>query len=193
MKEENTIRKRFYKPYHFFYKVREYPLRHLTEIFQNFHLDDFRQQINLWQNLALSNDQSAYDEGCSREDLIDFIQELHKMIEAFHIISKKSIRQKKNLRVKGLSKQTKNISKVNIPVFLNTEEKARPYTVIKHFSEAFDETYATIELLDLLEAVITYEGNKKAYKGTLILFYMHVHYLIGLAYSMSENKRLIKH
>lgn len=60
-------------------------MNRLTEIFQNFHLYDFRNEINFWQELALCNDQSAYDEGCTREDLMNFIQELHKMIEAFHV------------------------------------------------------------------------------------------------------------
>lgn len=41
----------------------------LTEIFNNFHLDDFREEINFWQHLALSNNHSVYEDGYSREDL----------------------------------------------------------------------------------------------------------------------------
>ena len=191
MKEALATRKRFHKPFHFLNKAGEHPLSRLTEIFQNIHLDDFRQEINLWQELALCSDQSAYDEGCTRGDLMDFIHGLQKMIEAFHIINEKNNQQKKNRQVKGLSKQTKKIlSEINIPVLLTKEEKARPGSVIKHFCKTFKKTYAKIEMMDLLDAVITYEGNRKVYKGNLILFYQHVHYLICLAYKTDKNKKL---
>ena len=194
MKEEKTIRKRFHKPYHFLAKAGPLDIGCLTEIFQNFHLDDFRQQINLWQELALCNEQSAYGEGWTREDLIDFIKELHKLIEAFHILNKETNHQKKKKKIKGLPKQTKKmLSKMNVPVLLTEEEKTRPGLVIKQFCKTFKQAYAKMELLDMLDAAITYEGDKTLYKGNLVLFYQHVHYLIKLAYNISKNKRLINH
>jgi hypothetical protein len=194
MKEEKTTRKRFHKPWHFLSKEGAYPLHCLYEIFKSFHLDDFKSELNLWQELALCNDQSAYEEGGAREDLMDFIHGLQKLIEAFHMLHKKSNRQKINKGIKGFSKQTKKmLSQINNPVFLTTAEMDKPGIVIKQFCKRFTSSYTTIELLDLLEAVITYEGNKNAYKGNLVLFYQHLHYLVRLAYKMEKRKNYIKY
>ncbi len=187
-------RKRYSKPHHFFGNAKKHPESCLAEVFKNFHLEDLRREINLWQHLALSNDQSAYDEGSVREDMMDFIQELHRLIEAFHIINEKNNLQKNNDWTKGLSKQTKKIlSGMNNPVSQTAEEKDRPNSVIKHFCKTFRRAYAKMELLDLLDAVIIYDGDKKVYKGNQVLFYQHLHYLIKLAYNMNKNKMFIKH
>lgn len=193
MNEEKATRKRFHKPYHFLNKGGEHPLPCLYEIFKSFHLDDFRRELSLWQELALCNDQSAYDEGGEREDLMDFVHGLQKLIEAFHLLHKKSNRQKINKGIKGFSKQTKKmLSQINTPVFLTTAEMDKPGIVIKHFCKTFSSSYATIELLDLLEAVITYEGNKNVYTGNLVLFYQHLQYLVRLAYKMEKHKHYVK-
>jgi hypothetical protein len=193
MKEENTTRKRFHKPHHFLNRGGGHPLHCLYEIFTAFHLDDFRRELHLWQELALSNDQSAYDEGGAREDLLDFIHELQKLVEAFHIINNKSNRKKINKRIKRLPEQSKKLlSEINLPVLLTAEEQSSPATVIKHFCKNFTSSYAAIELLDLLEAVITYEGCKKIYKGNLVLLYQHLHYLLRLAYKMQKHKNYRK-
>lgn len=63
MKAGKAIRKSFYKPYHFLNKRGGDSLRCLYEISKSFHLDDFKRELQLWQELALCNDQSAYDEG----------------------------------------------------------------------------------------------------------------------------------
>ncbi len=127
MKEEKTIRKRFHKPYHFLNKGKEHPLRCLYEIFKSFHLDDFKRELHLWQELALCNDQSAYEEGGAREDLLDFIYELQKLMEAFHMLNQKTNRQKINSGTKGFSKQTKKLlEKINRPLLLSAAEKDKP-------------------------------------------------------------------
>lgn len=191
MKEEKMLRKRFSKPYHFLNKAGNHPFQCLAIIFQNFHLDDFRSEIHLWQQLALTNDQSAYDDGDEREDLMDFIQELLKLVEAFYIISEKRNQRKKDKGLEGLSKKTKKmLAKMNTPVLLTSEEKASPNLVVKHFCKTFRNTYAKIELLDLLDAVITYDGEKDVYKGSLMLFYQHMDYLIGLAYLMKKTEKI---
>ncbi len=193
MNEEKTIRKRFHKPYHFLAKAGKLDMGCLTEIFKNFHLDDFREEINHWQQLALSNNQSAYEDGCDREDFIDFVEQLHKLIEAFHCINNKTNHQQQKKRLKGLPKKTKKIlSKMNSPLSLTEEEKNSPGLVITRFCKTFEQPYAKIELLDILDAVITYEGDKTSYKGNLVLFYQHVHCLVKLAYTTGKNKKLIK-
>ena len=188
-----TERKKFYKPHHFLPNTKKHPTRCLWEIFKNFHLGDFREEINLWQQLALSNNQSAYEDGCDREDLIDFVEQLHKLIEAFHCINNKMNHRQKKRRLKGLPKKTKKmLSKMNSPLSLTEEEKNSPGLVITRFCKTFEQSYAKIEVLDMLDAVITYEGDKTSYKGNLVLFYQHVHCLVKLAYTTGKNKKLIK-
>lgn len=187
------MRKRFYKPHHFLNKAGNNPLQSLSEIFQNFHLDDFREEISLWEQFALSNDKSAYVENGEREDLIDFTHELHKLMEAFHILNEKRNQQGTGEQIKGSSKNTKELPlQMNVSVLLTVEEKANPDLVIKHFCETFELAYAEMEILDMLDAVITYEGDNEVYTGNLVLFYQHVHYLIRLAYMMDKSKEFLK-
>lgn len=181
--------KRFYKPYHFLCDTKKHPASCLKEIFKNFHLDDFREEINLWQQLALSNNRSAYEDGHDREDLIDFIKELHKLIEAFYLINKETNCLENKRPLKGMTKKTKKmVFKMNIPLSLTEEEKNRPGLVIKQFCKTLKQAYAKIELMDMLDAVIIYEGNKTLNKVNLVLFYQHVHCLIKLAYRMGKHK-----
>jgi len=81
---------------------------------------------------------------------------------------------------------------LNNPLLLTEDEKAKPTLVITQFGNSFPQSYAKMELLDMLDAVITYEGNKKVYRGNLVLFYQHLHCLVKLAYRMAKNKRQVK-
>lgn len=189
MNGESTAIKRFQKPYHFLNRLEKQGVLCLSEVFKNFHLDDFRRELNLWLHIALSNDQSAYDEGNTREDLIDFIAELHKLIEAFYILHKNYNRSKKNMPGKGLSKQIQRmLREMNIPILLTDEEMRKPALAIKAFCKTFPSGYTKAEILDMLDAVVTYEGNKKIYNGNLVLFYQHLYCLIKLAYQMNKTK-----
>lgn len=188
MEANQSPRKRFNKPWRFFSKAGKPPFRGLREVFQNYHLDDLKQEIQRWQRLALCNDQSAYDEGCIREDLMDFIQELQRLMEAFHMLNERKNRHRKRKQLKGLSKQGRQmLAQMNIPVLLTDEEMKSPENVIKQFCKTFRRSYAQMELLDLLDAVITYEGDKKVYKGQLVLFYEHLYFLVRLAYIMRQR------
>lgn len=189
MESNQSTRKRFHKPWHFFRLACKRPFRGLREVFQNYHLDDLKQEILHWQQLALCNDQSAYDEGCIREDLMDFIQELQRLMEAFHILNETKNRHRKRKQLKGLSKQSRQtLTRMNIPVLLTDEEMKSPKNVINQFCITFRRSYAQMELLDLLDAAITYEGDKKVYKGQLVLFYEHLYFLIRLAYTMRQRE-----
>jgi len=70
----------------------------------------------------------------------------------------------------------------------NNEEIAKPKKVIKQFCAAFKYSYAEIELMDLLDAVITYDDCKKLYKGNLVLFYQYIKWLIYLAYRLDKRR-----
>ncbi|MCW3090490.1 MAG: hypothetical protein JWP81_1559 [Ferruginibacter sp.] len=164
-------------------------MQRLREIFHIFHLDDFRDEITKWQQLALANDQSVYDEGNAREDLIDFCHEFLKLIESLHVLNKTNTKKHKNKWKKNLSNAAKKIiGKMNQPILLNEEEKVNPQLVIKRFCKSFSYSYTKIEILDLLEAVITYEGEKKVYKGNLVLFYQCMKCLLRMAYTICKNK-----
>lgn len=189
METGQPIRKRFDKPWHVLSKAGKGLFHGLREVFQNYHLDDLKQELHHWQQLALCNDQSVYDEGCTREDLMDFIQELQRLIEAFYMLDEKKNKHRKSKQLKRLSKQTRAmLAQMNIPVLLSNEEKKNPESVISQFCKTFRRSYAQMELLDLLDAVITYEGAKKVYKGQIVLFYEHLYFLIKLAYTMQKRK-----
>lgn len=167
METNQSTRKRFNKPWHFFRQAGKRPFRGLREVFHNYHLDDLKQEIQRWQQLALCNDQSVYDEGCTREDLIDFIQELQRLMEAFHMLNETKNRHRKRKQLKGLSKQSRQmLAQMDIPVLLTDEEMKSPENAIHQFCKTFRRSYVQMELLDLLDAVITYEDIKKYTKGS---------------------------
>lgn len=94
----------------------------LSLIFTNFHLDDFKRELKLWLHVALVNEQSAYEEGGAREDLIDFIDQLHRLIEALYLIHKKGKKLDKPLR----KKIANIIEKMNVPISLSETESDNP-------------------------------------------------------------------
>ncbi|RYE59281.1 MAG: hypothetical protein EOP48_01370 [Sphingobacteriales bacterium] len=184
MKNEKEKRKRFNKPYHFLTRGKNQPAKCLAEVFQHYHLDDFREEIETWEQLALSSGLSIYDEGAEREDLIDFVQGLHRLVEAFLLLNTEINGREIGRTLKSLSEDARKlISEMNVPVALTSEQKENPRSVIKQFTQRFKQSYAELELLDLLDAVVTYDGDKEVHKVNLVLFYQHLNYLIKLAYT----------
>ena len=62
------------------------------------------------ERLALANDQSAYDEAYLREDLMDFIEALLKLVEAFWLIRQRNIyKDKPKYALPWISKFTTRI------------------------------------------------------------------------------------
>ena len=180
-------RKRFHKPNFFLNKLNKHPLKRLEEIFKIFHLEDFRNEITKWQQLALANEQSVYDEAYAREDLMDFCNKFLRLIEALHVLNQTTARKQKS-KPNILSKDAKKIiAKLNRPILLDEEEIANPKITIKRFCNSFSYGYTKIETLDLLEAVITYEGVKKVYKGNLVLFYRCTKCLLKIAFIMCKK------
>lgn len=185
MKQVNskTKRERFWKlSYHL---VMEEPsLSRLPYVFQNFHLHDFREELHLWQRVALCNDQSAYDEAASREDLIDFITQLQRLIEAWYLVTRKKQQHKASKKRDKKLKETEPSS--NRLDMLTKEEQAKPSKVIQSFGKTFTADYANAELLDMLDAMMTYKGVLKVRMGSLVFFYEHLSYLVRLAFSKAS-------
>ncbi|WP_290792175.1 hypothetical protein [Flavihumibacter sp. UBA7668] len=182
MKSSNTNRQRFHKPYHFMQLAEEAPFEALAELFHNFSLDNFRQELATWKTLAISNKESIYDDPDSINDLQDFIQELLKLIEAFYLLNKEKNKQYFELLFTALPKETRQkIADKNRPILLTEEEKSNPAIILQQFKQTFTKTYVHIELLDMLEAIITHEGDNHIDKSNLILYYQQFHFLTGLA------------
>ncbi len=174
--DETPVRKRFCKPCHLLHTIKRKPSRCLQHIFENFHLDDFREELNLWLRVALSTDRNAYEEGAAREDLQEFIRRLHCLIEALCILHMARYRETVPLETRKL------LDIANRPFYLTAAEQRQPALVIRHFCSSFRHAYAKMELLDLLEAVVTYNGVQPLCKGTLVAFYQHLYYLVRMAY-----------
>jgi hypothetical protein len=190
MEPNTNSRKRFYKPWHFLSQAGKRPLHILWEIFHTYHLDEMKEELQCWQQLALCNDNSAYEEGSTREDLIDFNQQLLRVMEAFHILNERKNARSKRKQLRGMSKEALNlIAQMNIPVLLTAGEKKTPQRVVHQFCKTFRRSYAQMELLDMLDAVITYKGDKKVCKGNLVLFYEAIFLLVNLAYKMHSHEQ----
>ncbi|MFT4154282.1 hypothetical protein [Parafilimonas sp.] len=152
-------------------------------IFANYHPCDFVEDLREWQTLAMINEQSVYNEANAREDLLDFTAALMKLAEALWIVCDARCSTAK-------IKTPWPAGDVQLQV-LNEKERDRPHKVIRHCCSTFTQQYAQTELLDLLDAVVTYEGSRKIYKGSLILMYLHLEYLVKAAYTICPLQSLL--
>ncbi|HMR83502.1 MAG TPA: hypothetical protein PKE30_10235 [Niabella sp.] len=181
-------KRRFYKPWHFLSQAGKLHTG-LREVFCNYSLEELRQELQCWLQLALCNDNSAYAEASAREDLLDFTQDLQRLAEALYILNEKKNTGQKRKQLKTLPKQTRQIiAQENTPVLLTEEEKKKPEQVVSQFCKTFHRSYVQTELLDMLDAVITYKGDKQADKGNLVLFYEHLYVLVRVAYGFCKGK-----
>jgi hypothetical protein len=180
---EKDERIRFHKPERLIDKVNGNPLVCITEAFLIFHLEDICQEIDQWLEIALINNNSAYEEGEAREDLMDFCAEMQLLIEAFHVINE----QNKSKDVDEWRNRLPNdlrgkIDQLDQPELLSPEQTANPILVINNFCNSFELSYARAELWDLLDAVIVYEGEREVYKMNLLLAYQWMSCLVEVAY-----------
>lgn len=188
MKSAHHNRQRFHKPWHFLQLAAEVPMEALAELFHNFSLDNFRKELAIWKAIALSNQQSVYEDAASRKDLEDFMQELLKLIEAFYLLNKEKNKSYYDLLFTALPTETRQkIENSNTTTLLTEEEQSNPSNTIQHFNQLFSETYTQIELLDLLEAIITAEGDLPTDKSNLILYYQQLLYLVKLASILAHS------
>ncbi len=180
MHDEYRKRKRFYKPHHFLNEENGNIMKGLEQVFIDYHPCDFIEDLRQWQILAMINEQSAYDEGGAREDVLDFTNTLIKLSEALWLVYETHCRGK-------ATKTFLHATDVRLQL-LSKKETENPRKVIEYFCSTFSRRYAEIELLDLLEAVITYEGDRQVYKGSLVLMYQHLNYLIKAAYIIYKGE-----
>ncbi len=183
-----SSKRRFYKPWHFLSQAGKHLHTGLREVFYNYPLEELKQELQCWQRLALCNDNGAYREAGAREDLLDFTKELQRLAEAFYLLNEKKNAGKKSKQLKKLPKQARKvIAQENTTVLLTDDEKKNPEQVVRQFCKTFRRSYAQMELLDMLDAVITYKGEKEADKSNLVLFYEHLYALIRFCFAIKTG------
>lgn len=175
-----TSRQRFKKP--FYLNAGQARMKGLKEAFSFTVLDDLRYDLLKWQEIAFCNDEGLYETAAERETLICFLEGLIKLAEAFYIVYARKHRQP----LKQLSRPARRLlRRENRPQYLTGAEKAAPQNVIAAFTQTCSLKYARAELLDLLEAVVSYEGPRAVCKTNLVLLYRQLDYLVRLAYRRS--------
>lgn len=143
-------------------------------------LDDLRQELSGWQELALCNEDSAYAEATARENLLAFMQGFQTAIEALY-----------TTRLKKRNYQSPAHAALNSPRLLTLHEQAHPMPVIRQFAETFSHAYTQAELLDLLEAVVSYHGKKKIQLESVVFVYQRLCFLACLIYELTTGEGVV--
>lgn len=189
MKSNTGERERFQKPFCFLSHAKVNLPAALQAVFQNFGPGDFVNRLNQWQRMALANDQSAYDAAAAREDLMDVTEALKKLVESWHIIFIKKFLKNSRPQTRLERLQRKILEQHGFAYTLTKDEQAKPMLFLRRFCGAFDRGYIEMELLDMLDAVITYDGVYENDKGNLVFFYQHLLFLVKLSYKINKAKR----
>lgn len=118
-----------------------------------------------------------------------FCEELQKLAEALYLKYDNYLINKK--RKKWLNKLTPEaialIMDANKTILLSEDEILSPQTVLLAFLKKFSMAYAKAELLDLLDAVINYKGNRDFNRENLIKFYCCLKEILKVANSLNEE------
>jgi hypothetical protein len=155
-KNKHSIR----KPARLLEKAAGHPISCLREAFKTFQLDELKRELKRWLYVAISNNNSVYEDDQERRNLIRFRKEFRKLAEALSVISR-AHRPKKEIEwLSRMSPELRGeIETRNQPAALNEEQLADPMPVVKRFCKRFARQYVNREMRDWLEAVITYDGK----------------------------------
>ena len=186
-KHKQSIR----KPVRLPEKAARKPLSSLREAFKMFQLDELKKELKRWLYVAMSNNNSVYDDDQQRRNLIRFRKELRRLAEALYVINK--AHRPKNEK-EWLNRQPmelrEELEKYNQPTILNKNQLANPISIVKQFCKRFTRQYTNREMRDWLEAVITYDGKypKAVCREYLLIFYEYLLCLIECAFALAEKK-----
>lgn len=176
---------RFQKPKWPIERAQEDPYGCIAEVFTWIHLDDFQDELQEWLRIAVINDQSAYDEGAAREDVMDFCNELQLLMESLQVINMNRQTEDMLRWKEGLPDNLREeIESYNRPVLLTDEQKADPSLVIRNFCNAFSLSYARRELWDLLDSVTFYGRETSAWSPDLHITYRCLLALVEAAFAI---------
>lgn len=136
------------------------PLKGIHRTFQTLELGALDECLKTWSSIALCNDYSSYDHATLRARLIIYTKELRRLFEALYALRETEELKRYTSRDRlspGLFKDIRDAPEFQ---FLSTDELRSPIKVIVTFFEQFTYRYARLELWDLLDAVISYEGEE---------------------------------
>ncbi len=168
---------------------RKKPFKSLGKIFRAIDLSDLYNNLHYWKELAVCNDNSYYHNNINRENLLLFCNELYKVLEVLYIIYKKHNFHNNTIIQETISPDTIMAdSPLNNIICLNDLEIKHPHNILIHFFGHYSYRYAKAELLDLLEAVISYEGNRTVDKLHLITFYQCLKNSLKTAWIFYKNQ-----
>ena len=176
---------RFHKPKCPMDTAQENPYGCIAHVFIWLHLDDFQHELHEWLRIALINEQGAYDEGPAREDVMDFCDELQKLVGAMERINKS--RKPEDLRrwmddlPEDLRDAMENDDRPVLP-----KEKQNPMQMVGRFCNMFTLSYARRELWDLLESVIFYERESNEWGPDPLTTYQCLLALTEAAFALDQ-------
>ena len=164
------------------------PLSSLREAFKTFQLDELKKELKRWLYVAISNNNSVYEDDLERRNLIRFRKEFRKLVESLSVINKAHRSKKEMDWLTRMAPELRmEIEKRNQPTTLNKEQQADPMPVVKRFCKRFTRQYAIREMRDWLEAVITYDGKypKAICREYLLIFYECLLCLLECAFALA--------
>jgi hypothetical protein len=113
---------------------------------------------------------------------------LKKLVECWHILFTKQFLKNTRSQNKLERLQRKMIEQHGSAYTLTKDEQAKPMLFLHRFCQTFDRGYIEMELLDMLDAAITYNGVNENHKGNLVFFYRHLLFLVRLSYKINKAK-----
>ncbi|MDF2189823.1 hypothetical protein [Paraflavitalea sp. CAU 1676] len=83
----------------------------LSEFFINYHLNDLREVLWEWLCSGLCHDESWFQEGLHRSNLIFLYENLEKLAEASYLLYRKSVQKDQSKRKSKINKKNSHVSK----------------------------------------------------------------------------------
>jgi len=159
----------------------------LAEVFTSNHLYDFREDhLPKWLRAALTNGNSAYNEGEERMALMRLYDALLPLIEALHIINE----QNKLRAGSHHMPMHPDIAKYNAPKFLEEAEQNNPMIVVRRFCRQFSLVYLRRELHCFVHAAVAMQQNYPEHfsPSVALRVYDEVLALVEAAYVLSAEE-----
>jgi hypothetical protein len=126
-------------------------IKAIREVFENTTLSEIEYELRYWFYIAISNETSTYVDTTQRGNMVQFYHDLQNYLDA--------------------------VSKYNNSHQLSSEQFQYNCLIIKRFCVTYDLSYARIELHDLLDSVISYEGRFTDNISTLDCLNYHLNIL----------------
>lgn len=188
--EEPGLLVRFTKPVHPLEQIKKDIMKGIHQVFQILDLNKVNKNLASWFHMAICNKSGYYELASQRADLLVYLPQLQRVYEALYAI-KETEAIKNYVGRESLSPGLRNeLRKDGNFKHLSGEEITRPYQVLNEFFGKFSYRYAHLELRDLLDSAITYEGEnpEPAEKLNLLSEYECMSALLFAAFQLNKRK-----